>query len=380
MGPALVVAREDLSDLVPLLQQSGYQVIAPTLRQGAIAYAPIQSFEELPAGWTMEQDAGRVRLAHRPDNMVFGHAVGAQSWKRWLRPPAQTLFTVCRENGRTHIRPNEMAPPKLALFGIRPCDLHALAALDRVFLDAAIPDAPYAAMRASTVVIAVNCGTPADTCFCTSMETGPAVARQAGLKFDLVLTELTDGAHRFMVQAGSDLGRTLLAGLKTAPATEEDEAAARVLIRTAQKSMTRRLEARTAQLVLLGDAMESRQWQAVGARCMACTNCTMVCPTCFCTSLEDGSSVDGTTAWRKRVWDSCFTQSFSYIHGGSVRATIPARYRQWMMHKLASYREQFQVQGCTGCGRCIAWCPVGIDITEVARALIAESARAEEAR
>lgn len=154
------------------------------------------------------------------------------------------------------------------------------------------------------------------------METGPAVARQAGLKFDLVLTELTDGAHRFMVQAGSDLGRTLLAGLKTAPATEEDEAAARVLIRTAQKSMTRRLEARTAQLVLLGDAMESRQWQAVGARCMACTNCTMVCPTCL---HQPGG-------WLQRGRHNGLAQArvglllhpeLRHIHGGSVRATIP---------------------------------------------------------
>ena len=380
MGSACVVAREDLPDLVPLLQREGYQVIAPTLRQGAISYAAVDSFEELPAGWTMEQEAGRARLARRPDEMVFGHAVGAQSWKRWLHPPVETLFTVCRENGRTQIKPKTASPPKLALLGVRPCDLHAIAALDRVFLDAAIPDTAYAAARANTVVIAVNCGTPADTCFCTSMETGPGVPRQSSLKFDLILTELTDGAHRFLVQVGSDRGNALLAGMKSTPASEEDEVAARVLIRAAQKGMQRRLETRTVQLVLLGDAVDSRHWQAIGARCLACTNCTMVCPTCFCTSVEDGASVDGTTAWRKRVWDSCFTQSFSYIHGGSVRATIPARYRQWMMHKLASYREQFNVHGCTGCGRCIAWCPAGIDITEEARVLIAESARAEEAR
>ncbi len=380
MGPACIVVREDLPDLVPLLQREGYQVIAPTLRQGAIAYGAIDSFEELPTGFTMDQDAGIARLARRPDGMVFGHSVGAQSWKRWLRPPVETLFTVSRENGRTEIRAKTAAPQKLALFGVRPCDLHAMAALDRVFLEAAIPDATYAAARASTIVIAVNCGTPADTCFCTSMETGPGVPRQTSLKFDLLLTELTDGEHRFLAQAGSERGQELLAALKTAPATEEDEAAARVVIRTAQKSMLRRVEARTAQLVLLGDAVDSHRWQAIGARCLACTNCTMVCPTCFCTSVEDGASVDQATAWRKRLWDSCFTQSFSYIHGGSVRATIPARYRQWMTHKLASYREQFNVHGCTGCGRCIAWCPVGIDITEEARVLIAESARAEEAR
>jgi sulfhydrogenase subunit beta (sulfur reductase) len=380
MGSACVITRDDLPGLVSLLQQEGFQVIAPTLRHGAIAYAAIDSFDDLPAGWTMEQEPGRARLARRSDQMVFGHAVGAQSWKRWLLPPVDTLFTVSRENGQTRIQPLAEPPPKLALFGVRPCDLHAIAALDRVLLGDAVQDAAYAAVRANSVVIAVNCGTPADTCFCTSMETGPGVPVPSALKFDLLLTELTEGEHRFLVRVGSDRGHALLAGVRTVPANEEDEAAARVLIRTAQKSMLRRVEARTASIVLLGDAVESRHWQTIGSRCLACTNCTMVCPTCFCTTVEDGSSVDGTAAWRKRLWDSCFTQSFSYIHGGSVRATIPARYRQWMMHKLASYRKQFNVHGCTGCGRCIAWCPVGIDITEEARILVAESARAEEVR
>jgi Fe-S oxidoreductase len=95
----------------------------------------------------------------------------------------------------------------------------------------------------------------------------------------------------------------------------------------------------------------------------------MVCPTCFCATVEDATDLTGSATERRRVWDSCFSQEFSYIHGGSVRTSAGARYRQWITHKLATWHEQFGVSGCVGCGRCITWCPVGIDITAEARAV-----------
>jgi formate hydrogenlyase subunit 6/NADH:ubiquinone oxidoreductase subunit I len=120
---------------------------------------------------------------------------------------------------------------------------------------------------------------------------------------------------------------------------------------------------------LLYENFEHPRWDNVAARCLSCANCTMVCPTCFCTTVEDVSDISGNHAERWRRWDSCFTQSFSYIHGGSVRTSAKSRYRQWMTHKLASWTDQFGTSGCVGCGRCITWCPVGIDITEEVRAI-----------
>jgi Fe-S oxidoreductase len=95
----------------------------------------------------------------------------------------------------------------------------------------------------------------------------------------------------------------------------------------------------------------------------------MVCPTCFCTSVEETNDLTGTESSRSRRWDSCFTMDFSYIHGGSVRNSPKSRYRQWMTHKLSTWVDQFGTSGCVGCGRCITWCPVGIDITEEVRAI-----------
>ena len=114
---------------------------------------------------------------------------------------------------------------------------------------------------------------------------------------------------------------------------------------------------------------ESPIWDAVAERCLSCTNCTAVCPTCFCTSVEDVTDLSGDVAGRERVWDSCFNADFSYIHGGTVRGSTRSRYRQWMTHKLGSWIDQFGMSGCVGCGRCITWCPAAIDITEEAAAL-----------
>jgi formate hydrogenlyase subunit 6/NADH:ubiquinone oxidoreductase subunit I len=114
---------------------------------------------------------------------------------------------------------------------------------------------------------------------------------------------------------------------------------------------------------------EHPRWDNVAGRCLTCANCTNVCPTCFCTTVEDVTDLTGQQAERRRRWDSCFTMDFSYIHGGSIRASTKSRYRQWMTHKLATWIDQFGTSGCVGCGRCITWCPVGIDITEEVAAI-----------
>ena len=360
---------QQLERLVPALHSRGYQVIGPVVRDGVIVYDVVGSLSDLPAGWTDEQEAGRYRLRHRDnsDKALFGYVVGPQSWKKYLHPAEVCLLTAERSGDTFRILNNEPSPPRRAFLGVRACELAAIAAQDRVLQGDRYRDPIYAARREGIFIVAVNCTQAAPTCFCTSMGTGPRV-RGA---YDLALTELVGpGKHEFVIEAGSDAGAEVLAELAPASsvASEAVRQEAEAAVERAASQIQRRMDT-TGIRDLLYANFDHPRWDNVAQRCLTCANCTMVCPTCFCTTVEDASDVTGTHAERWRKWDSCFSQNFSYIHGGSVRSSAKSRYRQWMTHKLATWYDQFGTSGCVGCGRCIAWCPVGIDITEEAAAI-----------
>jgi len=367
-GGYAVVARDDLQALIDALGSRGYQVLGPTVRDDAIIYDDIARLQDLPVGWTERQEAGRYHLERRDDEALFGFAVGPQSWKRFLHPPVISMWTARKgDDGNVAISASH-DPPKYAFIGVRACELSAIAVQDKVFCDGPYPDVTYEARRRDAFIVAVNCGEAGGTCFCASMQTGP----KAGSGFDLALTELLDDSrHDFLVEFGSEAGADVLNALPHRDATQADvDAAEKIVARTASQ-MGRTLETDGIKELLLGNLNHPR-WDEVAGRCLTCANCTMVCPTCFCTTVEDHSDLTGTSAERMRKWDSCFTMDFSYIHGGSVRKAARSRYRQWMTHKLASWIDQFGTSGCVGCGRCITWCPVGIDITEEAAAIRAD--------
>jgi len=367
----VVLQPSQLEKLIAGLAHKGYEVIGPTLRDGAIVYDRIASAGELPAGWTDEQEPGRYRLKRREDQALFGYAVGPQSWKKYLYPAEQRLWSAQRQDGTFRILNNhnenrEHQPQRPhAFLGVRACELAAIKVHDRVLLQDKYVDPTYDGRRKGAFIVAVQCSQAAATCFCVSMGSGPGV--QDG--FDLALTELDPaGNHRFVVKAGSDRGAEVLAELVTNLATEEDLRQSEAAVEAAARQQTRSIDNNGIKELLYRN-FDHPRWDDVAGRCLTCANCTMVCPTCFCTTVEDVNDITGDHAERWRRWDSCFTLNFSYIHGGSVRSSTKARYRQWMTHKLASWIDQFGTSGCVGCGRCITWCPVGIDITEEARAI-----------
>jgi 4Fe-4S dicluster domain len=369
-----VVARDDLQGLIDALVGRGYQVLGPTLRDGAIIYDEIAGLQELPVGWTERQEAGRYHLARRDDGALFGFAVGPQSWKRFLHPPVMSMWAAQKgEDGGVAIKNGSDDCPKFAFIGVRACELSAIGIQDKVFCEGPYPDATYEARRREAFIVAVNCGQAGGTCFCVSMDTGP----KARSGFDLALTELLDqGRHAFLVEVGSDAGAEILRAVPHREASQADIDEADAIVARTAGQMGRTLETDGIKDLLL-DNLNHPRWDEVAGRCLTCANCTMVCPTCFCTTVEDHSDLAGTSFERVRKWDSCFTMDFSYIHGGSVRKAARSRYRQWMTHKLATWIDQFGTSGCVGCGRCITWCPVGIDITEEAAAIRASAPAAK---
>lgn len=354
----LILTREGLANLLTALVQDGHTLVGPTVRDGAIVHDEIGGIEDLPAGWTEVQEAGTYRLARRTDDALFGYSVGPQSWKQVFFVPRARVFTARKRPDGFVVEPEPTPSRKIALIGARSCDLHAIEVQDRIFLRGPYVDTDYAARREHVFVIAVNCGQAGGTCFCVSMQTGP----RATFGFDLALTELAGGRHRFVVEIGSDRGRRLIDRVECDRASIEERQTADDIVAATAGAMGRRMDTTGIKELLYRNA-EHPRWDDVAERCLACTNCTLVCPTCFCASTEHVSDLAGATAEEWRRWDSCFTLDHSYLHGGSVRRSTRARYRQWLTHKLASWIDQFGESGCVGCGRCITWCPVGIDIT-----------------
>ncbi len=360
-----VIERGDFARLLQALRANRYKVIGPKFADGAIVYNELTEAAELPAGWTEEQHPGSYRLKRRPDAALFGYTVGPHSWKKFFHPETAVLWQANRNANGFDISTQPVTTQRLALVGVRPCDLHAIAILDSVLAGGAFRDPIWTTLRKNTFVVAVNCVEPGGTCFCASMKTGP----RATFGFDLALTEvIEDRRHYFVVTRGTDRGAALLNTLPHRDARKEETDWAEALLANAANKMGRKLDT-TGLRELLYRNHEHPRWDNAAARCLSCANCTMVCPTCFCTDVVDTTDVSGRQAARVRKWDSCFTLGFSFIHGGSVRASVRSRYRQWLTHKFATWLEQFGTFGCVGCGRCITWCPAGIDITEEVEAI-----------
>jgi sulfhydrogenase subunit beta (sulfur reductase) len=354
-GSCVALPKPELDGLLEDLRQNGFQTVGPRLRDEGIVYAQIETLSDLPRGIQTTQKPASYRMTQTGQNRFFDFIPGSQSWKQILFPARTPLFNAHKDDGKWVIEQDTEAQPHFALIGVRPCELAAIEIQDRVFMRSDFSDPVYRKRREGLFLLAVNCLHPNETCFCTSMGSGPA--HKAG--FDLCLTELDDV---FLVQVGSELGRSLLVKRSFELASAFIQKNAADALEMATSLITRKLDTDGLPGLLM-ERLDSDRWTDISKRCLSCANCTQVCPTCFCWDATDLPDLSGKSARRERVWDSCFNLQYSYMAGGNTRPTIRSRYRQWLTHKLSSWKEQFGVLGCVGCGRCITWCPAGIDLT-----------------
>lgn len=365
-----------LAVMIETLNSQGYKVIAPTLYRDVVKLRPITGSDEIARGLRDLQDGGHYRLEEGDKALLFEYVVGPDSAKAYFFPASQELFALDIESDRFVLHQSRVQTPKLALFGLRPCDLAAIHVQDQVLagnepagVTRCEAELYYRRTRAQALLIAINCTRPGGTCFCDSMGTGP----KAIGGFDVAMTELRSG---FVVEAGSEAGMSLMQKLPLRDPSSAELELADLKMERSSKHMGRMLDTRDI-VELLEHNIEHERWDKVAARCLSCGNCTMVCPTCFCSTVSDSSDLAVKRAARTRHWESCFSHQFSYTTTGPHRHTIRGRYRHWMRHKLGTWWEQFGTSGCVGCGRCITWCPVGIDLTEETAAIRGSSPRTD---
>jgi sulfhydrogenase subunit beta (sulfur reductase) len=360
-----VIERKTMNVMFDILKEYGYKIAGPTIKEQAIVYDELESINDLPIGWTDEQEAAAYRLKKRNDKALFGYVVGPHSWKKYLFPPRVKLLDIEKNGKGFKVHENSNHTGKYAFVGVRGCELNAISIQDKVFANGEYTDPIYKKLRENIFIIAVNCTEPKGTCFCVSMNTGPRVKKG----YDLCLTEIIDEKkHYFAVETGSEKGEEILNRLNAKEADQNNIEAVEKLMKSASKKMGREMDTNGIKELLYNNSAHP-QWNDVSQRCLTCTNCTMVCPTCFCSTVEDLTDLTGDKAERWRRWDSCFSLDYSRVAGGNFRLSPMARYRQWMTHKLAYWIDQFGTSGCVGCGRCITWCPVGIDITKEVQAI-----------
>lgn len=363
-GP-YVINVDGLARVIQNLIKAKLTVIGPKVEDQAIVYGQIESIDDLPQYWQDEQAPGYYRIRKTDNPKYFNFTVGPNSWKKYLHPPHIRLWQAERQGSSFSLIQEKKEHNALAFIGVRSCELEAMKIQDPVFRGEHFTDSHYDETRKRAFILAVNCGRANDTCFCTSMNSGPSVRDG----FDLALTEFfEDDQHRFLLEIGSQKGEKILENIPMEKAGVDHRALCREQYEDTCEQISLKLETENLQTTLLENPNHPR-WEEVANRCLSCGNCTMVCPTCFCTTVEDTTDLTGNHAERWRRWDSCFTMDFSYVAGGHIRSSTKSRYRQWMTHKLATWHNQFGTSGCVGCGRCITWCPVGIDITEEAAAI-----------
>ncbi|MBR5023032.1 MAG: 4Fe-4S dicluster domain-containing protein [Oscillospiraceae bacterium] len=284
-----------------------------------------------------------------------------KSGKDIFFPQSETLYKVRREEGKFAIDGEAPRQTPFVVFGIRGCDVRALAVLDKVFLSDPI-DSYYAARRQMGTIVSLACGKPATSCFCKVF--GVDCAEPEG---DVVTWLVGDTLYwKAKTKKGEQLTEKMTSLLEKADeaAVEAEQAAIRAIV---EKLPYSKLSLDKWGAAAADANFDSPIWEQMYKPCLACGTCTFVCPTCQCYDIKDYSTGNGVQ--RYRCWDSCMYSDFTMMAHGNNRTSQMQRFRQRFMHKLAYFPANNQgMFSCVGCGRCVDKCPSHLNIVKVIKA------------
>lgn len=338
---AFLIKKEQFFPWLEALHQE-FRLIGPVEENGFYTFAEIQSVKDLALNY---------------DNTMLGP-------RKFIYHPEEKICAFRQTPEGFAIEHLGKASPQI-LVGVHSCDLHAILVLDKVFLKKGFQDRNYRMWREATVIMGIHCTGICPHCFCASMGTGPLFEPKE--VYDFLLTDFGD---RYLIELLGERAEKFISSLKLQRAKESDFKKKQEIGRKVENQFKKKIDTTHLVDIILRNQNHPVWKRTAEERCLGCTNCTMVCPTCFCYNQKDEIGFDLIHYERKRYWDSCQELHFAQVHGGNFRFTRMARLRQFVTHKLATWVEQFGCFGCIGCGRCMTWCPTRIDLTEIAKEIM----------
>jgi sulfhydrogenase subunit beta (sulfur reductase) len=329
MSSNRILLKKDVPAFIDSLRSNGVEVIAPIKEEVGAIFSIVKSGNDVILNY--------INTAYPP--------------KKFFIPDNEVLFEYKKRKSTYELSDN-IESKRRVIFGIRPCDVHALFALDKLFIDD-LKDPYYMSKRKNTLIIAVNCKEAGPNCFCKSMGTDKL---ENG--YDLLMTDVGD---KFFVQTGSTEGEKII-GISLFKKSE-------VGPEKIELKFERTFNANNVENRLL-KVFDDERWKNVAEKCLSCGACTLVCPTCYCFNVIDQPNFDDSGV-RKKVVSYCMLLEFSRVAGGDVfRKDRTERCKQFVYHKLSYFKKKFGKQLCIGCGRCIDICPVNIDFFDTAEKIL----------
>lgn len=340
-----VIDADELPSLVKAFMDR-YRVVAPVPKNGESVYEIIES----------------------PDDIDLFGPLSMTSLKKYFLPPKETLFTFDAETNSVTDFTQDVQP--LVIFGAHPCDINAINRLDTALMEGPYADPYYTALRKATLIVGVSC-MPSKDCFCHIVG-----ADEARVGYDLFLQDI---GGKFLVSISSvEAANILESACDPRIATDEERIAFREATRRRQEAFNKDIPD-IQEIAMLMDAFHKDAfWDELGGRCLSCTACSSVCPTCFCFDIRDELDPSGATGRRERVWDACTSPQFARVAGGhNFRPDGRNRVRHRMYHKLNGFLAKHDHMLCVGCGRCVSACKAQISPIEVFKFFEAKEATDE---